>query len=684
VVSLARYGLGASGSIVVVVALATTAVTARRRLVPTWLGPWARLAEVTIATSTATVAAQLLGLAGELHGITLASMLVAVACAVVTAAGRSREVRTRDRRVSLRRRPNRAAASACAGAVVMVAATWMTGAGSALDKGIYDFDSLVYHGPFAARFAATGVVRGLHQITTGQAIAYHPATAELLHAVGIVYVGTDVLTPLANFAWLAVLGLAAWCFGCTWRRPESALLAVAVIAAAPGVVSSQAGTAGNDIAASACFLAAMAFSARAAQMDARQIAPGEQGGRLLAALAAGLAVSIKLSVVVPVAALLLLAVARSRPGTRRVAAAAWSSAFVVTGGFWYMRNLAVVGNPLPAVRIGIGPFALPRPSMPIVDRFSDTVLGHLTRDRWRMVYEPGLHRFLGPLWWVVLLAATAGVVAALVQRRDRPRRGVALVVVASAIGYAATPTAGAPIVFEANLRYALPFLLPALILASTALSSRVGQGLTAAVGIAAVIAAVTSVHPWRAPEWTRAAAVVVAGVALIAVTAAFAERVASRRLVAVGVVAVLAVGLPAAFRGVEDRYLSGRYATAEGDLGVAFRWSRGVHHERIGLSGVLEQYPLFGPTLDNTVQYVGRERSDTSYEDFTSCRDWRAAVDDGHYTYLVISRAPLSNGDTATPREARWAANDPTLRVIESSGATSVWRVLGPRTEAAC
>ena len=75
------------------------------------------------------------------------------------------------------------------------------------------FDTLWYHGPFAARIADTGSVWGMHFTDPLYLNWFYPENSELLHGAGIVLFGRDIFSPLVNFGWLGVALLAAWCIG---------------------------------------------------------------------------------------------------------------------------------------------------------------------------------------------------------------------------------------------------------------------------------------------------------------------------------------------------------------------------------------------------------------------------------------------------------------------------------------
>ena len=64
------------------------------------------------------------------------------------------------------------------------------------------------------------------------------------------------------------------------------------------------------------------------------------------------------------------------------------------GGYWYLRNLAHAGNPLPWVK-HLGPITLPAPEQALGGREGHSVLGYLTDTSvWSDWFLPGLHHGL--------------------------------------------------------------------------------------------------------------------------------------------------------------------------------------------------------------------------------------------------------------------------------------------------
>ena len=76
-------------------------------------------------------------------------------------------------------------------------------------------DSLWYHLPVAARFAQDGSIYRLHYVDAGSLTVFYPATSELVHAAGMIFLGNDFASLLLNMGWLSLALFAAWCIG--WR-----------------------------------------------------------------------------------------------------------------------------------------------------------------------------------------------------------------------------------------------------------------------------------------------------------------------------------------------------------------------------------------------------------------------------------------------------------------------------------
>ena len=171
-----------------------------------------------------------------------------------------------------------------AGATVI--AEWSGLTIQSYDVGIRGFDSLWYHLPWAASFAQTGSITGLRFTDVEYLTPFYPATAEMLHGLGIVLLGRDTLSPGINLVWLGLTLLAAYCIG----RPRGVGAATTIGAAlAMGTTMmdySQAGAAANDVVAVFFLLAAVALLITE---------PEHPAARVLAAIAAGLAVGTKLT-----------------------------------------------------------------------------------------------------------------------------------------------------------------------------------------------------------------------------------------------------------------------------------------------------------------------------------------------------------------------------------------------------
>ena len=74
-------------------------------------------------------------------------------------------------------------------------AEWAALSIQSYDVGIRGFDSLWYHLPWAASFAQSGSITSLRFTDVEYLTPFYPATAELLHGLGIVLLARDTLSP---------------------------------------------------------------------------------------------------------------------------------------------------------------------------------------------------------------------------------------------------------------------------------------------------------------------------------------------------------------------------------------------------------------------------------------------------------------------------------------------------------
>ncbi|MDQ6803564.1 MAG: hypothetical protein M3065_01060, partial [Actinomycetota bacterium] len=557
------------------------------------------------------------------------------------------------------------------------------------------FDSLWYHLPWAASFAQTGRITSLRFTDVEYLTAFYPATGELVHGLGIALLGRDTLSPLINLGWLSLTLLSAWSIGSPRGLGPATMTGAALALAAPMFRTSQAGTAANDIAGVFFLLAAVALVVNTRAEEPAGVRPAAP--LAIAALAAGLAVSVKLSLLAPVLALTVGTILIARPARRRVAAA-WIPALALAGGYWYVRNLIAVVNPLPWVGLGI----LPTPASPLQQHTGFAIV-HYASDGgiWSRFFEPGLASGLGPWWVAVLAAAVLGPVLCALGRSHPTTQMLGLVALVSLAAYVITPEsaagpAGDPSGFAFNLRYAAPGLT--LALAVTPLAPWL-DGARARVATLAVLALLLAATLAEGRLWNGsylAGAIVVAAAALAAfgVAVVAGRRPAARIPVIAGVAVVVAAIAVGGYAG-QRHYLRGRYTFQPGvsSLSRVWAWARNVRGARIGLVGTFGgffSYPLLGVDDSNRVNYIARHGANGSFTPIRNCRAWRTAVNAGHYTYVVTTpgRDPWHPRRLEYSPEGSWTASGGGVRLVFRQVAhgqpISVFQLTGPLVPARC
>jgi hypothetical protein len=483
--------------------------------VPAWTGALARLAEFVLGVSALVVIAELIGVVGLLEELPLV-----LACAVVglgTAFWASRRVERPEGTEFPAVKSSTAMLAIAVVVSALVVAHWAEPTQEALDTGMYYQDTTWYHMSFSGRFAQTGEVGPLHLTDPLKLTAwFYPQNSELLHAIPMVAMDNDFLSPLVNLGWLAVALLAAWCIGRPYAVGAATLLGGAVVLDSEMFVGSQAGNAPNDIAGLFFLLCVIAFlvngaaTARAAPRiagaaeppakrpdgplaadgepgfdpdadeehpqqgviedvpvagDPRVLAGVGSGPLLLAGLAAGLGIGTKITLLASLGFLTLgIAYLGGREGWWK-ALCYWLGGIVITAGFWYGRNFFFALNPFPQID-KFGPIDLPGPEQGGFYPRQPHSLSEYYNDPgvWENYFFPPLKDGLGPLWPLIFAFVAAGLVFAFFRGGSKLMRVLAATGIFAAIAYVFTPltasgSLGQPTGFEANLRYVAPAMI---------------------------------------------------------------------------------------------------------------------------------------------------------------------------------------------------------------------------------
>jgi hypothetical protein len=635
-VGVGGYLLGSALAIALVVPLAYGAWSLRAALVPHWSGGPARLAEIVIALATVVVLAEILGAARVLERAALVPAAVAAGAALAIAGRRSGSTTTvtvRTRQLIDGSGSPRVEIAGALAAVTVVAAQWAGKIGDAFGRGMTNAETLAYHGPYAATFAQRGrVLDLLDPADPLHGFAGH--TAELLHTIAIVTTGRDVLSPLVNAGWAGLALLGAWCIGRRNRVGALCVLGAAVVLGLPTVAATHPGQGSNDVAAAALLLAAIALL-----MEGRlALAP-----TAIAGLAAGLAVGTKVTTGASVAVLSIGVIVVIARRARWRVAIAWWLAMLTTGGFWFVRNVVVVDNPIPYYTFDFGLFEISGVPQPRPGALADQLL---RRDFWGDVLLPDLRVALGAAWPLLLVLALAGMVLPLGRRQPALQRLAALAALGGFVAYLFTPNTANDLAFASNVRYATPALLAALTIQPLALAERrvVWRRLTMVALLAIVAADAAATHHERVPAWPAAALVAGPLAALVVAATAGAwvalrrraSPLAARAAVAVATAAVagiVAIGYP-----VQRHYLDRRYEDAGLPLDTVYRAMRDVHDARVAAFGTSETYPLFGRDVSNDVDRPVRPEPFPE-EPAARCLVWLERL--LPYDYVVIAHDPF-------------------------------------------
>ena len=570
-------------------------------------------------------------------------------------------------------------------AVVVVTAQYLARTLVSLQRGIYDNDTLWYHGPVAARFVQDGWTTRLYFEGGERVVTYYPANGELAAAMLMLPFHGDALLPLLNLGWLALALLAGWCIGRRHGRGPVGVAAVAATLSLPIVAVREAGTVGNDLPAVALLLAATALLAEA---------EWRPPWLALSGVAAGLAFGVKLSAVPPVL-VMAVALAVVAPNRQRLrSGCAWLTGFAGPAVYWPIRDWVRTGNPFPWWSLHLGPVHLS--AVPSGAPGPDTsVLHYLGRpSMWSGVFAPGLKLAFGPGWPLLLALTALGGLSVLIAGRSAVDRAVGAVglvglgLYTSIPGSVVLPAPVALLTFADTVRYAVPAL--AVVLVALSASRQLHKPIPA-TAVTALLAALVVLdqfprrtEPGTPPTLLPATDVLLGFVIAVCITAvAVLWKTWRQSPPGFGGVGVAGLVLLCAVEASPFHPYSATGHAAPISTSV-FSWGREIRHARIAVSGSWGQFPLFGPTLSNRVQYVSITGPNGTFQDATTCGAWRRAVDGGDYTYLVMFRPPpfIAVG-RGTTKEA-WVSSDRDAILLARYPDVDVWKLRGPLDPSRC
>jgi hypothetical protein len=719
-----RFFVGVLALLLVIVSIICIARFARRRLLPSWIGPPAWLADAVAAIGILVLAAEGLGVLGAFRPIPLVVLLgVGAACTVLVDRLRPLEPSESRPPASFGGQPRHEHWFERVGAVF--AADWVPRTFHSYSVGMLGVDSLWYHGPVAANFVQTGHILPLYNIGNDNIVEFYPYSSELVHAVGMTLIGSDLLSPLVNVGWLALALFAGWCIGQRFGVASIAVVATAVAMGTTQIVGFNAGQNYNDVVGVALVVASVAVLVHSGYLSSLSSWKDLRAG-WFAALAAGLAVGVKYTILIPVVALTVVFGVLAPSGVRLRAIAQWCVLVVVGGGLWYARNLIYAGNPIPNERVSLGFVTLPSPpAQPSVG-----LVHFLTsRSNWRTWFLPGLSSGLGRAWWAILALAAIGMIAGLVvppsawarildpARRRATRRAtlahrritpshvlaartLAVVGIAAVVGYLFTPEPNLPESFAYDVRFMILGILCGVLALTVTVSRRTPMaflflgilecaliGTQFAAGIWSVppspkIQSIAQSLSFGSPSQSAATFLVVFALGLamtlrgvvsrnrqeIPNQAPGASKSWWRFVGAAGAIAAIGVVVLGGFS-LQRYYLDHRYGNRLYPLDA---WAENVHHARIGVDGnLILNYPLNGSDFTDSVTYITRHGPHGADYPITTCPAFAQTIDADHLEYVAlvedivyISGKPVM---TAGATAAAWLSAQPTRVVLKQT-----------------
>lgn len=559
----------------------------------------------------------------------------------------------RSRRASTATTPNAGAASWNASDVLALAAVGVALASRAWDglhRDHFTYDVLSYHLHLPATWRATGRLSIVPTPFGDQAPAYAPGNAELLYQLLLSATGNVRLAHVGQAPFAALACLAIFAGGRTLRAGRTVAAGSALAFLLVPEVWQQASGAMTDLAAAAFFLAALPLFVRCSR-------PAPAPADVLAgALALGLLLGTKYLGAILAIPLLTWALAlgaraagesvRSRGSSpsatarvRPLTVALCPLIVLGTGGFWYVRNAVVTGDPTFPVTL-----AMPAPFS--AGALARGLYGGAAMRAWTyhlpVTDLQPLLEIASEIGWGFLAGAIIGGIALLARRRPG---WPALLAISIALAWLVVPYQQSRFFFAAWGIAALmmgvtprqPALALAIAVGGGALQFPTGARVLAAgvFGLAMLVAALERRHradaggrragtptwPWLDVRWRPRPAWALAALAAATTASVGALRAFPRDVV----------------------YTVGDHHDAGWDFA-----RQHLHGRRIAYAGSNLPLPLWGWRLDNDVRYV----------------NVKGAPED-----RLLERAPRETGDApatasaepaperAAPDRAAWLRN---------------------------
>ena len=691
---LGTYLAGAAAMSGSILALWLAGYWLRRWIVPEFSGALARLGDITLAVALLILILQLLGSVSLFTFGWIAAGCIAIPLAVAALAWKMAP-EDHVTEVAAPAVPRWAFLLAI-GVSSWAVAEWTFPTQLSLDQGMFGGDTTWYHMPASARFVQDASIIPLHFTDALRlAVWFYPQSSELMHGAMIGLMETDWLSPLFNMVFVGVALLACWCVGRPYGVGPASLVAGAILLSSGVMIETQPGEGRNDIFAFAFLIAFAAFLINGHQRLAPSAGTAvedrpdpdapllDRGPLILAGIAAGIAISVKVSMLAPVGVILIGMILVS--GRKRwLKTAFWLGApLIVIGGYWYFRAMIYTGgNPVPA--IGWGPLHLPQPDqMPLDPRPRFSVAHYLDQPLiFRTWFFPRLQDAFGVLFPLILAISATAAGYLVLKSKNKVLRVIAGAAIITAVVYVFTPLTaageeGSPRGFFTNTRYLMPGLLLAMAFLPLAKPLRTPPERAKVVLI--FLTVVYAITVLTSPKWSTMylAGAVFLTLAIVWMPVGLTwlrDNGRIGRAGTVGVVAVVAVIALAWGRGEEVGYAEKHYTRStlflqDGGPQQTFDFVRNLEDQRIAVAGsgqmLFGQYGFYGVDLSNHVQYIGQEGDLGSYRLITRCDNFKRKINEGDYDFIFTSEFTQDSPDAPYRYPVRkWIASDPAVTEV--------------------